>query len=153
MRRVRSTGGPGPRTAFPRRYGVPAPRGTTEASRGLAEATGAGGLLRVEYERFVRAAAPTEVTVSVAADIAALGRVRLRVLSDYLAGASEYGVAPEPEEVVGEHGALVHLFRTGESPEPLRVTFRLRVGRIGSHRAEFALSGLSTAWFWQFAHP
>jgi hypothetical protein len=100
-------------------------------------ARSADGALEVEYERFVRFQSPTEIELRVAA--APDGPVRLWIDRAWLERLQPDLVVPEPESRELGRDGLVMVFRPLRPGEPIVVTLRLQVERLGTAEASIGL--------------
>ena len=128
---------------------------------GLAGWVGAGPLssvevrggkgLEVEYERFVRHGAETEIRVKVGQPPP--GSVRIAIDREYLDTLTLQQVVPSPTRVQASGKDLVDLFEhVGNGP--LEATFVLQPEDVGAHAARIAIDDDSArVSIWQFTYP
>lgn len=118
-------------------------------ARRSAEAS--GGALRVEYERFARAQAPTDVTVHVRS----AGGEALRVSVDraYLDAVVVERVQPEPVRTEGAPDRVTFVFPVRDPRAPASVRLRVEPQRFGRHAARIGVEGAGEIAFRQLVYP
>jgi hypothetical protein len=131
---------------------------------GLAGAFGGGPLSRartsdfeggvfIEYERFARLRAPTELRVSVVKLFGQDGALRVRLRSDYARSVEIHDVVPAPQAVVVEDSETVYTFAAESLRQPVEVIFRLNPQQWGRLPCSVAVDGKPPASFVQFVYP
>lgn len=95
-----------------------------------AEGATADGSLKAAYPRFLRAASPVELDVTVAPALAADGRLAIWLDPRYLARFEIVQVEPEPEGTELGSDRTTFYFATSATV-PVTVTFRLEARRFG----------------------
>jgi hypothetical protein len=117
-----------------------------------AEARDAEGRLWIEYERFERYAAPTELRVHIKPAPGADGKARLWLSRDYLDSFRIEHVLPEPESVEAAGDRLVYVFDT-VSADGTAITFQVQPETIGRVRGLVGLDNGAPVQFAQLIYP
>jgi hypothetical protein len=107
--------------------------------------------LEVEYERFVRHGAESEIRVSVPQP--ASGRVRIAITREYLESLNLQQVLPSPALVRPSRDSLVYEFERAIEDGPVQATFVIQPGELGSHVARVAVDAGSSVAIRQFTYP
>jgi hypothetical protein len=118
-----------------------------------ATAGDASGPLHVAYARLVRHGAPTVLQVTIAAQAAATGEVRLAVSRDYLDSVGAVDVLPEPERVDLTPDAYVFVFSVAEGGAPLAIAFEVEPRQYALHRGTIGLPDGEPLAITQFVYP
>jgi hypothetical protein len=84
-----------------------------------------GTPLRVEYERFMRYQAPTQLRIHLGIRAAQDGKVRLQVSREYMENMQIEHITPEPQSVEMGPDDVYYLFSVTNSERPTTVTFNL----------------------------
>jgi hypothetical protein len=115
-----------------------------------ATATTSNGQLQVEYGRFERNGAATDMRLHVAAPSAQ--RPEIRIGNAFLDAFTIEAVTPQPaEQRSGPDG--VEMAFEAEDSGPVHVYFSLRPEAVGLVKSEIALAGGAPARFTQFIYP
>jgi hypothetical protein len=119
----------------------------------LSTATAEVAPLQLQYTRFERRHAPTELKVSVASSAVSQDQVEVWVSSDYLDRIEITSIVPEPEEVSETDDRVIYRFNIDEQTPAPRILIALEhddpgltTGRIG------IVDGPELA-FWQLVYP
>lgn len=118
-----------------------------------ATAEDAEGTLRVEYARFARHGAPTEVQVEVGAAATAVDTLRVAISRAYLAAVEIAWMQPEPETVELTGEAFVYVFPVAERGQPLAISFEVEPQRYWRQRARVWLPEGGAVSITQFVYP
>lgn len=116
----------------------------------LSHAVEESGTLRVEYERFVRAAAPSELKLRVThpAEV-----VHLQIDRPYLDAMPYQHIYPEPQSVQGDARHLVLTF-DASPPDALEISIDVKPRRIGTVHATIRDVDAGTPLSWrQLVYP
>ena len=116
-----------------------------------AEAQGEG--LRIEYERFERYQAPSEIRVRLTAESVADGGVVLVLDGNYTERVPLERVDPEPERSAPTVGGHVLYFPVPRDTPPGTVLFQIRPQRVGLVRGQIGIAGAAPVSFTQFVWP
>jgi hypothetical protein len=116
-----------------------------------AEAQGAG--LRIEYERFERYQAPSEIRVRPTPEAVADGSVALMLDGDYAERVQVERIDPEPERAAPTAGGHVLYFPVPRDARPGTVTFRIRPQRVGLVHGRIGIAGAAPVSFTQLVWP
>lgn len=122
----------------------------------LSKAQVAGPSLEIRYERFLRENAPTQLDVTVLADAANAGEIRIAIDRQYLDAFRIEDVLPRPQRVESAPQGVVFVFATGSQAARLRVTFHATAIDAGRHTgAVRVLHGATSPWvkFDQLIYP
>jgi hypothetical protein len=128
----------------------------------LAGLAGSGPLSRVtrtdgrhftiEYDRFVRHGARTALTLRVAPEAIAEGRVRIAVDRDFLVANDLQRLVPEPNATRGREGAVEFIYDVAPG-DGLQVRWTLEPDQLGSHSASVRLNDAPAIQIEQFTYP
>jgi hypothetical protein len=110
----------------------------------------AGERLEVDYERFVRHGAASELKVTVRRP--ASGQVRVAISRDYLDQLNLERVRPSPTEVQSSGGDAVYVFGHAGG-QSMQATFVIQPEELGSHVARVAAGDGSSVTIRQFTYP
>jgi hypothetical protein len=109
--------------------------------------------IRLEYERFARALAPTTLRAQLRAGLARDGAVRLWVSRPYLEAVRVEEVTPEPAQVEAGQDRLVYVFRVADPARPATVSFHLKPERPGALTGHVGVGDGTPLRFEQFVYP
>jgi hypothetical protein len=110
----------------------------------------AGDRLQVDYERFVRHGAQSEIRVTVRRPPP--GHVRIAISRDHLDQLNLERVRPSPTEVRSSGEDTVYVFGHAGS-ESMQATFVIQPEELGSHVARVATEDGSSVTIRQFTYP
>lgn len=118
-----------------------------------ATAGNVGDSLWVEYDRFIRHRAPTELVVHLQPEMVHEGIVALSLDQSFLDQVEIERIEPEPnqEQAAGERTHYV--FEVAESEQPLVVTFHLEPGDSGPLSTTVAVPGNAEVGVSQYVFP
>jgi hypothetical protein len=116
----------------------------------LARAAVDTGGLRVEYDRYARLDAPTEMTIE-ATD--ARSDLRIWISRDFLAATEVEHITPEPDSTELHADRVVHVFRGTKVAAPRGVSLDLRPRRLGPRSGALGLEGGASAEIHQIVYP
>jgi hypothetical protein len=120
----------------------------------LSKTTVLGGSgLAVEYERFLRHGAQSELLVNVAGEAQPHGPVRVAISREYLAGLDLQQVTPSPIRVQSAGDAVVYVFENLAGRGSLQAKFAFQPGKLGTHAGVIAVDGGARVSIRQFAYP
>jgi hypothetical protein len=113
--------------------------------------------LRLEYERFARHGAPTELTITISPQAVENGKARLWIERDYLQAVAVESIVPEPEksEAVVHNGepALQYTFPVAEASSPASIRFQIRPDERGRRHGSVGVPHQEPIRFSQFVFP
>lgn len=101
----------------------------------------ADGQLEVEYDRFARDLAPTELRLTLHPDPAQGEEVRVWLSRDFLQRVQLQQITPEPQSVETGPGRLTYTFPAAPAGSPVRVVFRGQTQGSGLLRGNAGLPG------------
>ena len=119
----------------------------------LSSATAEAGPLQLEYSRFERRHAPTELEVSVARSAANQDQVEVWVSSDYLARIEITSIVPEPEEVSEAGDRVVYRFNIDDQSEASEIRIALEPDEPGLTTGRIGVTDGPELMFSQFVYP
>jgi hypothetical protein len=108
--------------------------------------------LAVEYERFVRHGARTNVTVRVAPAAISSDQARISLSRDYLLSHDLLSVVPEPRSVRSVGNDIEYLFAAA-SGQKLEVRWTIEPDALGAHAASVRFNSGPPAAIVQFTYP
>jgi len=109
--------------------------------------------LRIEYDRFARYQAPTQLKVHVASGSEREGVVQVWLNRDYLNEVQVTNVAPQPDSVTAGPDRLVYSFHVSRSDQPTLVIFYLEPEQFGQLSGRVGLGEQEFLNFRQFIYP
>ena len=112
-----------------------------------------GGPVRVEYERFVRANAVTDLRVRLGPGVPREGRARLWFDRQYLHKVEVTGVVPEPESVEVSPDRVTYVFLAAEGGGPVELAFDLKPMRFGSWSGRMGAGDAEPVHLRHFVYP
>lgn len=116
-------------------------------------ATDPAGVVELEYSRFTRRLANTDLQVTITPELGSTGSVQLWISSEYLVETSVQQVVPEPVIWAGVDGGTVLVFPLAEPAAPVTVQIQLQPNWVGPLRGAIGGAGREPIQFWQFAYP
>ena len=119
----------------------------------LSSATAEAGPLQLEYSRFERRHAPTELEVRVARSAANQDQVEVWVSSDYLARIEITSIGPEPEEVSEAGDRVVYRFNIDDQSEASEIRIALEPDEPGLTTGRIGVIDGPELMFSQFVYP
>jgi hypothetical protein len=119
----------------------------------LSWSTASAPNLRLEYERFVRAVAPQELTLHLGPGVTTHPKVRLWVDRKYLDDQQIESIVPEPESVEAGTERVVFLLSIADLGKPASVVFRLQTQRAGSLDGRIGVEEGDALRFHQIVYP
>jgi hypothetical protein len=123
----------------------PGPLSTTQAHSGQS--------LEVEYERFLRHGAQSELRVQVASAARSAGQVRVAISREYLSGLDLQQVTPSPSRVQSAGQSVVYVFERAAGPGPLHARFVFQPHKLGTRSGGIAIDDGSRVSIRQFTYP
>lgn len=124
--------------------------GFSKGALSLTTARSADGALTVDYQRFERNSAASEITVRLQGEPGEV--MQLELTGDLLDKFSIEGIQPEPLNSESVHGGLRWSFRTDQAGDAT-VYLALRVAGLGSAHSQLALTDTSRIAVDQFIYP
>jgi hypothetical protein len=94
---------------------------------------GSAGGLEVDYARFARHRADTELVFTAHPAVIADGQVQLGINAEYLEGLEVRGILPEPESVSIDARWVTYSFQVADASQPVRITFNIAPIKDGLH--------------------
>jgi hypothetical protein len=119
----------------------------------LSSTTAEAGPLQLQYSRFERRHAPTELEVTVTSSAVSQDQVEVWISTEYLAGAEITSIAPEPEEVSETEDRLVYRFNIDDRTQTPTILFALEYDKPGLTSGRMGMSDGPELTFWQFVYP
>ena len=116
-----------------------------------AEAEGPG--LRIEYERFERYQAPSEIRVRLAPEAVVDGSVALMLDGDYADRVPVERIDPAPERSAPTAGGHILYFPVPPNARPGTVIFQIRPQLVGLVHGRIGIAGAAPVSFTQFVWP
>jgi hypothetical protein len=117
------------------------------------ETDGPDGTFRLEYDRFLRHRAETELSVHLSAEKTGRSEVRLWLGQNYLDRVLLNQVTPPPAHVEAGEGRSVFVFRVADRGRPARIVFHIEPQSAGSLPGRAGLDGDNGLSFNQFVYP
>ncbi|HEX5410400.1 MAG TPA: hypothetical protein VFZ27_00905 [Terriglobia bacterium] len=118
-----------------------------------ARAASADGRLRVEYERFARRQAPSELVLYFSPQAVRDGRLRFWISRDYLDEVGVQQIVPQPSSTDLGGEKIYFDFNIDPGSEYRAVTFELQPEQTSRLQANVGLDGGSEVRYWQFIYP
>lgn len=112
-----------------------------------------GHSLDVEYERFLRHGAQSELLVKVASAGPRAGQVRVAISRDYLSGLDLHQVTPSPLRVLTAGQSIVYVFERVPGPGALHARFVFQPDQLGARAGGIAVDDGSRVSIRQFTYP
>lgn len=119
----------------------------------LSHAEAASGPLSLDYERFVRKRAPTQLDVRVAPEAAVEAEIALWLDADYLEKVDVERIMPEPVVMAAAPDRVIYRFVLADAEQPGRVTFHLQPAEPGAVDGRLGLVDGDSVTFDQFVYP
>ncbi len=119
----------------------------------LSSATAESGPLQLQYTRFERRHAPTELEVSPASSAVSQDQVEVWLSSDYLARVEITSIVPEPEEVVVADDRVIYRFSIDDQAQRPTILIALEHDDPGLSTGRIGMIDGSELTFWQFVYP
>ncbi len=119
----------------------------------LSSVTAETGPLQLQYLRFERRHAPSELEVSVASSSPDQDQIELWLSADYLTRVEITSIDPEPEEVIAAGDRTVYLFNISNRTGTSVIRFALEPDDPGSSTGSIGVVGGPELAFWQFVYP
>lgn len=116
------------------------------------EAGTRGGPLQLDYERFTRVGAQSDLTARIGPVGLPGTRIELAISGEYLEDMEVQQVLPDPDSVEVGSERVTYTFAAADAPEVREIKFRMQPREIGLHRAEVAV-GDTRLEFSQLAYP
>ncbi len=119
-----------------------------------ATVTDSSGLLKVEYNRFMRKHNPDNLKFEIATS--AVGpdqKVRLWLSQDYLEDFQLNQITPEPESVESSGDRITYVFSISQPTKPLQIAFYFEPEHFGTLSGQAGLSDKGSVQFDQWVYP
>ncbi len=116
-----------------------------------ARASDQSGHLVIEYERFLRASAPSELHLQVFPAAATGAEVTVWADQSYLRDVEVSSIVPAPKRVEQRGRRILYVFSSNDAAEPSEITFRYEPTRAGRLNGRFGVSEGAPAEVRQFA--
>lgn len=120
---------------------------------GQGDAHSDDGAISVQYARFTRYVAPTELGIRVDRALARGGTLELAIARSYIDQWEMYGVTPTPESERAEGDELVYAFAVGAGSGEVEIGFHGRPHAIGLLRGSARVGAASSVDFSTWVHP
>lgn len=111
------------------------------------------GLVGLQYSRFIRNIAATNLQVAVRSDPAQPRSARLWISSEYLTGINVQQITPQPDTSTAVNGGSVLEFPVSGPAETVTVQIQLQSNQIGLLRGQIGAPDREPIRFWQFVYP
>ena len=109
--------------------------------------------LQLQYARFERRHAPTDLEMTIASSAVSQNQVEVWISADYLAGVEITSIVPEPEEVREADDQVVYRFIIDDQAHMPTILFSLEYDNPGPTTGRVGLIGGPELTFWQFVYP
>jgi hypothetical protein len=119
----------------------------------LSSATAEAGPLQLEYSRFERRHAPSELEVTVSNDAESQDQIEVWISTDYLASTEITSIVPEPEEVSEADEQMIYRFSIDDQAQTPTIRFALEYDDPGPTTGRMGMIGGPELTFWQFIYP
>ena len=119
----------------------------------LGTATAEAGPLQLQFARFERRHAPSELEVVVERTAVSQDQLEIWFAADYLAGTEITSVMPEPVEVRVTDDRLVYRFSVDDQARTHRILIALEYDELGVATPHMGLVDGPELTFWQFVYP
>jgi hypothetical protein len=119
----------------------------------LSSASVEAGSLQLQYSRFERRHAPTELEMTVPNSAVSQDQVEVWFSTDYLAGAEITSIVPEPEEVSETDDHVVFRFSVDDQAQTPTILFALEYDDPGPTTGHIGVIDGPELTFWQFVYP
>lgn len=119
----------------------------------LARATAEAGPLRVDYARFDRQRAQSQLRVELAGEATASGRVEVWVATPYLEALELRAIVPEPETTRAGAERTVFGFAVAAPGEPAAITLFYEADTVGAQTGRVGLVGGPEVAYGQWLFP
>lgn len=117
------------------------------------KATAAGEPLTVEFDRFARYRAPSELRFVFAPRASEHGEVQLALSSDYTSEIVPDSITPQPDQVEASGGRTLYTFKVADPGDELTVLFRIAIARSGIVTGRAGTSAALPISFRHFVYP
>jgi hypothetical protein len=119
----------------------------------LSSATAEAGPLQLQYSRFERRHAPTELEATVASGGVSQGQVEVWISTDYLERIEITSIVPEPEDVREVDGRVVYRFSIDNQTQTPTMLFALEYDDPGITTGRIGLVDGPELALWQLVYP
>lgn len=119
----------------------------------LAESQAQADGLTLDYDRFARHGAMSELRAEVGPQAIRGDTLKLWMTRGYLDGVALETVVPEPESVETRGDLVLFTFATADRSQPTHVTFNVRPEEYWSQGARAGIEGGASVSFRQFIYP
>ena len=119
----------------------------------LSSVTAESGPLQLQYTRFERRHAPTELELSIASSAVSQDQVEVWFSSDYLARIEITSMVPEPEAVSETDGRVIYRFSIDDQVQTPTIHFALEHDDPGPTTGHIGVIDGPELTFWQFVYP
>jgi hypothetical protein len=111
------------------------------------------GPLSLQYERFTRARAPSEIRLNVGTGLAAPDGITIWLDRAFLDGAGIEQIVPEPIEMVAVGDRVLYRFAVADPAQPTTITFHTAPASWGTTRGRIGLRDGAEITFDQMVYP
>ena len=119
----------------------------------LSSTTAEAGPLQLEYSRFERRHAPSELEVTVSNDAESQDQIELWISTDYITSTEITSIVPEPEEVSETDDRVVFRFSIDQQVQTPTIMIALEYDDPGSTTGRVGVMNGPELTFWQFIYP
>ncbi|MBW3634609.1 MAG: hypothetical protein KY456_16440 [Chloroflexi bacterium] len=119
----------------------------------ISSATAGTGPLQLQFSRFERRHAPTELEVTLLNSAVIQDQVELWISSDYLERTTIESIVPEPEEVSETDNQVVYRFGIDDQARTPTIHIALEYDDPGLTTGRIGLTDGPELTFWQFVYP
>jgi hypothetical protein len=109
--------------------------------------------LTVEYPRFLRNRAPTDLAIYVNTEHATYDRLSIEIERRFIERYEIQYINPEPSEVKAGEQSMTYVFELADSERETRITFNVQPERFGYTAGWIRLEGEPEIRFWQIIYP
>lgn len=118
-----------------------------------ATAGGENEPLEVQYGRFARHHAPTQIKVMLKPGAVSGDAARVWIDRQYLDGVELQAIVPEPESTEAGPDRMTYAFKVNQSDQPTNITFNVMPERAGVRNVRVGLHGGPTLNFRHIVYP
>ena len=119
----------------------------------LSAATAEAEPLQLQYTRFERRHAPTELEVRLASSAVSQDQIEVWLWSDYLARVEITSIVPEPEEVSETDDRVIYRFNIDDQTRAPRILIALEHDEPGLTTGRIGMVDGPELAFWQIVYP
>lgn len=111
------------------------------------------GVLNIEYGRFARHDAQTDIQIVVSPEAVQAGEIQVRADQAFLDTYQIESITPEPDSIAVESDGITWTFTAGELTEPGQINLQVRPDSVGIQRGRIGLAGGEMLTLRQLVYP